>query len=286
MKRIKENRLASFILVLIIYVIATIGGILAYVNLSFVFYINLLIADVVATLLVFIFSLLLKNASVYDPYWSVQPIVIVGIYLINTPNLSLAQILPFIAICVWGIRLTLNWGYTFKGLCFQDWRYTMLKEKTKKFYPFVNFIGIHMVPTLIVYACTLPAVFVLKDASHLNVGMIIFFIMCLLSVLLQSVADFQMHKYRKNRTTTFIRSGLWKYSRHPNYLAEILMWWGVGLICFCALPHYWYLLLGPFLNTCLFLFVSIPLAEKRQAKKEGFDIYKSETRMLFPIKKQ
>lgn len=286
MKKIKENRLASFILMLVIYIIATLGGILTYKVLPFdSFYINLLLADVVATIIVFIFSLILNNASVYDPYWSVQPIVIVGIYLIFTPITSFVQLIPFIAICLWGIRLTLNWAYTFKGLMYQDWRYTMLKETTKKFYPLINFIGIHMVPTLVVYACTLPAVVVLKYANKFNIGVIIFFIVSICSAILQCIADIQMHKYRKIRTTPFIRTGVWKYSRHPNYLGEILMWWGVGLICVVVLPGYWYLLLGAILNTLLFLFVSIPMADKRQSKKEGFNEYKKATRMLLPIKK-
>ena len=286
MKKIKENRLASFILMLVIYIIATLGGILTYKVLPFdSFYINLLLADVVATIIVFIFSLILNNASVYDPYWSVQPIVIVGIYLIFTPITSFVQFIPFIAICLWGVRLTLNWAYTFKGLMYQDWRYTMLKETTKKFYPLINFIGIHMVPTLVVYACTLPAVVVLKCATKFNIGAIIFFLVSICSAILQCIADIQMHKYRKNRTTPFIRTGVWKYSRHPNYLGEILMWWGIGLICVVLLPNYWYLLLGAVLNTLLFLFVSIPMADKRQSKKDGFKVYKKETRMLLPIKK-
>ena len=94
-----------------------------------------------------------------------------------------------------------------------------------------------------------------------------------------------MHTFRKHRTSTFIRIGLWKYSRHPNYLGEILMWWGVGLSVALAAPHMWPLLLGALLNTALFLFVSIPLAEGRQGKKEGYLAYKAETRMLLPIKK-
>ena len=73
----KKNRCISFIIVGIIYVLASILGIYLYNILDFSFYLNLLIADVVCTGFVFLFSLLLKNASVYDPYWSVQPMVIV-----------------------------------------------------------------------------------------------------------------------------------------------------------------------------------------------------------------
>ena len=102
---------------------------------------------------------------------------------------------------------------------------------------------------------------------------------------MQGVADVQMHKFRKNRSDTFIRNGLWKYSRHPNYLGEILMWWGIALSVLCADPGTLILCLGAVANTMLFLFVSIPLADGRQSAKPEFDKYKSETRMLLPIRK-
>lgn len=283
---IKQSRAYSFIAVGVIYVLATVVGVVSYlyIPLSSV-WLKLLVADVLATIFTFIFSVIIGNASVYDPYWSVQPIIIVFAFaFVNGVNVS--GILVLIAISVWGIRLTANWAYTFKGLNFQDWRYTMLKETTGKFYPLINFIGIHMVPTIIVYACTLPAVYVVLYRPNFNGASIIFLVLSLLAVLLQGTADVQMHKFRKNRTSTFITNGLWKYSRHPNYLGEILMWWGVGLYSVILMPNMWALLLGAFLNTVLFLSVSIPMADKRQSKKQGFSDYKSHTRMLLILPKR
>jgi steroid 5-alpha reductase family enzyme len=161
----------------------------------------------------------------------------------------------------------------------------MLKEKTGAFYPLINFIGIHMVPTLVVYGCIVPAVYAVVNKLDLNVGCIAFLCISLASAAMQGAADVQMHKYRKNRNGAFIRNGLWKYSRHPNYLGEILMWWGVALAVICAAPDAWYLAMGALANTALFLTVSIPLADGRQSRKEGFFEYKKQTRMLLPIKK-
>ena len=284
MNKIKESRLISFITILIIYIIAGVIGVITYNQLKYDWWINLLIADVVSTIVTFIFSLIFKNASVYDPYWSVQPIVI--IYLIALgKQMTIGKILVLLAISYWGIRLTLNWGYTFKGLNHQDWRYTMLHEQTRKFYPIINFVGIHMVPTLIVYACTIPAAYMIIFSNEINIITIIGFIISIGAATLQLISDIQMQKYRKNRNGNFIRTGLWKYSRHPNYLGEILMWWGIAIMSFSVFNDKIYLLVGALLNTLLFLFVSIPMADKRQSKKEGFETYKKETRMLFPIKK-
>ena len=280
-----KTRTLSFIIVTLVYILATIIGLFVYKLLPFHFAINLLIADVIATVVVFIFSLILKTASVYDPYWSVQPIVIVVSYAISN-GLNVQTLLPLIAICIWGIRLTLNWAYTFHSLSYQDWRYTMLKEKTKGFYPLINFLGIHLFPTLVVYLCMLPVAYLFHSNTKSNVFVVIFFVLSLLSTLLQGVSDCQMHHFKKQKTGKLIRIGVWKYSRHPNYLAEILMWWTIGLLSIFALKDHYWLLTGALVNTLMFLFVSIPMAENRQAKtKEGFAEYKKQTRMLLPIKK-
>ncbi len=282
--RIKQSRALSFIAVAIIYIICTLVGLGQYGYLPFSTPINLLIADTVATIVCFIFSLIFKNSSVYDPYWSVAPIVIVIGYAIAN-GLNALGIVLLVAVCYWGIRLTANWAYTFKDLTHQDWRYTMLCEKTGKFYPIINFIGIHYVPTLVVYGCILPAVMVIENKPEINALSIIFACVSVAAATMQGVADIQMHKYRKNKTTSFIRNGLWRNSRHPNYLGEILMWWGIGLSAVCAMPNMWYLIFGAVANTVLFLSVSIPMADGRQSRKEGFAQYKAETRMLLPIRK-
>jgi len=284
MEKIKNSRTASFIAVMIIYVMATVAAVLIYEALPYDFWLNLLIADLAATVVTFIFSLIFGNASVYDPYWSVQPPVILTAFALGA-TMTLPRVLLLVSVWFWAIRLTGNWVYTFHGLKYQDWRYTMLKEKTGKLYPIVNFVGIHMVPTLIVYGCILPAVFVMKYDAAWNIGSVIFFFVSVLSAALQFFADKQMHAFRRKKTGGLIRVGLWRYARHPNYLGEIMMWWGVALSAVCVFPQYWYLCAGAFANTVLFLVVSIPMADKRQSKKAGYDEYKAQTRSLLPIKK-
>ena len=285
----KQNRLFSFIAIFLIYVIATA---ISYFSLYFKkkkfelsLYIKILIADVIGTIVVFIFSLIFNNASCYDPYWSVAPIVIV-IYLLIKYEFNVTNLLVSIAVIGWGIRLTANWAYTFQNLTCEDWRYVNLKKQSKSLYFFVNFFGIHMMPTMIVYLCMLPVMFMFNNPVSFNPLVVVFFVLAICAFTMQGVADYQMHKFRKNKNGTFNRNGLWKYSRHPNYLGEISMWWMVALLAISALGGYWFLVVGASVNTLLFIFISIPLAEKHQkVRKPGFDEYKSETRMLFPIYK-
>ncbi len=285
MEKIKNSKKLSLIVVLAVYVIAGIVGVLVYNAVQLDYWLKLLIADVISTVIVFSFSLIFSNASMYDPYWSVQPAFILTLFVINN-GINPVNAFLLANIWFWAIRLTSNWFITFKGLCSEDWRYVMLREKSGKFYPFVNFFGIHMVPTLIVYACVLPSVATTMYEVEYNFGSVIFFLVSIAAVYLQMISDAQLHVFRANNHGKLIRTGLWKYSRHPNYLGEILMWWGVALQCVCVLPGKWYFwIIGALSNTILFLFASIPMADKKLEGREGYDEYMKSTRRLLPIKK-
>lgn len=278
-----KNRFLSFILILFVYVVAITGGTACFDYLEqrggFSFELTLLITDVFATVIVFAFSLLFKNASVYDPYWSVQPPVILFGMLLRNGG-SLFSWILFAAVLLWGLRLTGNWAYNFTGFDYQDWRYTMLKEKSGPAYPLINFLGIHLFPTLVVYLCILPAVEAIRFGAELKAASIPFLVLAFLAPVFQGLADIQMHTFRKEGSGGFIRTGLWKHSRHPNYACEILMWWSVGLACFFTQDMKLTLLTGALVNTLMFLFISIPMADKRQSRKPGFEEYKKATRML------
>ncbi len=285
MSSVRENKSLSILIITGIYLIAVTVALCTYLMLPFAFWIDLLIADIAATVFVFIFSVIFRNASVYDPYWSVQPIVIVLCYALGS-KLTFATVLILISVFYWGIRLTGNWAYTFGGLNCQDWRYTKFEKETGKLYQFISFTGIHMMPTLIVYLCTLPAVFVIKNEVQANAGSIAGTVICICAATLQLVSDTQMHRYRKSGRHGLIRTGLWKYARHPNYLGEILMWWGIGIQAVSVMPQYWWLLAGALANTVMFFTVSIPLADKRQSQKPGYAEYKASTRSLLPVPKK
>ena len=281
MEKLINKKILSIIIITIIYIIASIIGIIIYNKLSYSNIINIFIADVIATIIVFIFSLIFKNSSIYDPYWSVAPIVIITpLFIIN--NITITSILILIAIWYWGVRLTTNWAIFFTNLSKQDWRYNKYKNSTKKLYPIVNFFGIHMMPTILVFIALIPAI-IGVEYNVINIFTIIGFIICLIATTIELIADIEMYNYRKNNKG-LIRVGLWKYSRHPNYLGEILMWWGIAIIGISITNNY-YLVIGAILITLLFITISIPLADKKQSKKEGYKKYREETRSLLPIPK-
>ena len=289
----KNSKIFGIIIIVLAYLVSfVVGGLLHYyLNLSMdQFLLKLLIIDVAMTVVIFIFSWIFNNASIYDPYWSVIPIVL-SIYSSWVLGEFHAQNLVMIGLIgIWGIRLTVNFFKTFKNLNTQDWRYDHFKNKFPKLWPLINLTGIHLFPTLIVFTCMLSVFEFMKTSPKemINVSSVIAIIIIIIAIIIEAVADYQMHTFLKTRKNNeLINVGLWKRSRHPNYFGEILFWWGIYLLMLSLNENMWVLFLGPMLNTLMFVFISVPLAEKRQIKKNpAYLEYKKTTNtfLLFPKK--
>ena len=245
------------------------------------------ISNVISTIIIWFIGVLINTASTYDPYWSVQTPVIFICLLIKHGNLNVGNLIYLELILFWAIRLTYNYTKTFHDITYIDWRYNQIRESTGKFYQIVNLLGICLVPTIIVYAASIPSFLYVMDDLNLEYIQFIGFIIILASVLIEMKADIDIHEFKKIRSSRneIIRIGLWKYSRHPNYFGEICFWYGVAFVyIFCDFTKKWYYIFGAILNNALFLGISIPLAEKNLRKyKEGYDEYKKNTSMLIPI---
>ncbi len=239
---------------------------------------KIVIADIVATLVIYIFSTLLRNSSVYDPYWSVAPMVMI-LPFVSRLDMTFAWVAAVIGF--WGIRLTINWVITFRNLSHQDWRYDHFKQISKRLWPVVNLFGIHLMPTLVVLLAMMPALLLLNSSHNPNALLYIGGVLGMLSALLQWASDTQLRNYNAVHTDV-MREGLWRLSRHPNYLGEIMLWFSIYIMMLSVnmalIP-----LIGALLNFAMFLSISIPLQEKRQRKRRvGYEAYQNETPILLP----
>ncbi len=282
-----KTRTASFLFVLAIYTIAFFVGLFVFnrfYNMHLL--VSSFLADIVATLVVWGFGILFANSSVYDPYWSVAPIIILTFWIIiKGVSLSSIDILYLIAIIIWAVRLTLNWAIRWKGLQHQDWRYIMLKEKSPRLWFLTNLIGINIMPTVVVFVALIPAYYGIESKGSINSLVIIGFAICIFAVLIQSIADRQMDLFRKNKSykNQCIDKGLWRYSRHPNYFGEVSFWWGIWLMQMGVIPQIWVTVIGPVVITLLFISVSIPMMEKHiLASKPIYSRYRRQVSMLIP----
>jgi len=288
------NKLLSLTLILSIYLLSFgVGYIAHYLMKQYTHVnpiINLLISTVVATIIIFIFNLILKNASIYDPYWSIQPIFIIIVYYLNYSDFYPFFYFALTPLLFWALRLTINWIIGFEGLSWEDWRYAKIKKEHPKLKHLIVFVGIMLMPTLVVFSGLMPifttiwtvsrdwfpSLISLEAIPAYFGGSIILF-----GTIIELISDEQMRKHRKLKTNTNIDSGLWRYSRHPNYLGEITVWFGVfisfSMYAWCV----WYAYIGICLMVALFLFVSIPMAEKRYLEKyPQYELYKKSVSML------
>jgi steroid 5-alpha reductase family enzyme len=287
---LRNSKIASSAIIAIIYLIA-------FLIVSYFFplvqlaqsMLNVLIADVVATVIVFFFSMIINNSSVYDPYWSVAP-PFIAIYLMKLfpEGNQVRQYVIVLLVSFWSIRLTLNWLRGWKGFDHQDWRYTSIAEKTGIFYWPVCFLGIHLMPTIFVFLGCLPLWFSLSSAAPFGLLDFLAAIFTFLAILIEWIADEQLITFRKNNVrNTFIRSGIWNYSRHPNYLGEISFWGGLFLFAvssngITSFTGYW-TGIGLVSMILLFNFISIPLMEKRNiSRKPGYTEYIKNVPALLP----
>ncbi len=259
-----KNKKISLVIIILMYIVAITAffisiNILKKYNISIL--LNIFISDVIATIIIYIFNLIVKNASVYDPYWSVfPPIILLSYYMNFNIVFEMQHLFIIIPLIIWSLRLTINWAIGFDNLKWEDWRYKMFKQK----FPYLSFLivftGIMLFPTILVYFGTLPVYYILNDSSFINLllgGMVI-----IIACLIQAISDYQLRKFRKERISKeqLIDNGLWKYSRHPNYFGETLIWWGIFIASLNS--FLWINLIGAISITLLFLFISIPMMER------------------------
>ncbi len=281
-------RTTSFLICIFVYVIAiaVAFGFIKYFEDSISRLWLGLLADVIATVVVFGFSHVFKNASLYDPYWSVAP-PLLGWYWIETGSANYTAGFMLMVILLWAIRLTYNWARGWQGLVHEDWRYRMLREKNPKIYPLINFAGIHLFPTVMVFLGMLPVYFTteLPWDSPLNRTLLwTGFAICFFATIIELVADEQMRSFKKRaKHGEFICEGVWKYSRHPNYFGEISFWLGLWVMQMSVAPQYWWTAIGFVAMLLMFLFASIPMMEDKNRKsKTGYEEYVKKVSVLVP----
>lgn len=232
------------------------------------------LADLAATVVVFGWSVAFDNSSMYDPYWSVAPMAIALFLAFGPalPEVSLARQLVVIALIGWwGARLTFNWIRRWKGLGDEDWRYRDIRDKAGTNYWPASFVALHLMPTIFVYLGCLalyPALAV--GARGFGALDLLALVVTASAIVIETVADVQLHRFIASgpAPTDTLSEGLWAWSRHPNYFGEVLFWWGIFLFGAAASPgSIFWVIIGPLAITALFLFISVPLIDKRMLRR-------------------
>ena len=245
------------------------------------------LADVAATLVVFASSVRFDNSSLYDPYWSVAPIPIAVFWASCAPSVAdVRALLVLVLVSVWGIRLTANWVARWRGLEDEDFRYREIRARSGRLYWPASLVAIHLMPTAWVFLGLLPTWPALSGRGRplgtLDVAAVV---VTGGGIALETLADLQLRRFLRTRqdASAVLDTGLWRRSRHPNYLGEILFWWGVWLFGVAADPGWGCSVVGPLCITLLFLGVSIPWMDRRMLERHpGWAARMARTPALVP----
>ena len=246
--------------------------------------------DVAATCVIFGFSFAYDNSSFYDAYWSVAPIAI-GFYWLATPagvdGPWLREALALGILSTWGVRLTWNWARGWTGLDHEDWRYVDKREQTGRFYWLLSFTGLHMMPTLLVFAgCLALAPVLLEGGRPFGVLDVAATALGVTAIALEATADNQLRRFRQSNPPpeAILDTGLWSLCRHPNYLGEILFWWSLFGFAIAAAPAtWWWTGAGALSITVLFRVASLKLIDDRMlARRPDYKRRMETTNALIP----
>ena len=246
--------------------------------------------SVLVNAIFFAFAAFLRTDKVTDLSYSLSFIAVAVVLLINGGSYSVQQVVVTVMICIWGVRLG---SYLFARVLKTgvDHRFDGIRDNLFRFARF------WILQALTVWVVMLPSVVLLSKPLVDPIGWVSFvgFALWAAGFGVEAASDWQKSVFKSDPANwrSFISTGLWRYSRHPNYFGETLAWWGLFV---AALPAYsgWDFLtvVGPVSLTLLLLFVTgVPLLEKSAEKKYGADPeyqeYKKRTSMflLLPPRK-
>lgn len=234
-------------------------------------------------LVLWLISLPIRNSSIVDIFWGVGFVVIAWSTYFFAETSSWRSILVVGLTTLWGLRLAgyLAWRNLGKG---EDERYQEMREKYGSRFPWISLFLVFWLQGLIMWVVAFPLQAAQFEAAPLYwldaIGVAVWSV----GWLWESVGDWQLARFKadpQNQGKVMDR-GLWRYSRHPNYFGDFLVWWGLFLIA--AAAGAWWTVVSPLLMSFLLLRVSgVTLLERSlRQKRPEYQDYIRRTSAFFP----
>lgn len=247
-------------------------------------YAQSLAAVFVMVTLVWLLSLPLKNASIVDIFWGAGFVVLAWFYFFLTDSYSQRNWVVAILTTIWGMRLSLYllWRNCGKG---EDFRYRKWRsEYGETRYWWISFFQVYLLQGVLMALIAAPLLGAQYRPSPLNFLDYLGIIIWSVGLFFETCSDLQLAKFKAAAANKgkLLTTGLWRYTRHPNYFGDACVWWGYGLICLAGgsyIPVY-----GSVLMTLLIIYVSgVAMLEKTlTVSKPGYEDYIKNTSAFFP----
>ena len=258
---------------------------------SIALYITSLIITLGITSFLFFVAQLKKDNSIIDVAYGLTFILVafeLASKKIETHTLAPASIVILFLITLWGLRLSYRIFMKNRGkgedFRYLTWRKVWLQHGARYYFARA-YLQIFILQGVVISIVLLPFTLTLTTTSHSNSLLLVGLVIWILGFFFEVVGDKQLDTFihKKNKTGTIMKTGLWKYTRHPNYFGESTMWFGIAFIAYSSGVSL-FIFLSPLLITYLLLFVSgIPMLEKKWKGNPEWEVYKKKTSPFFPL---
>ena len=250
------------------------------------FFWSALVIAVIVTVL-FIVAVYKKDNSIIDIFYGLifVTVALFTFFFLSTGHVIAA--LVSVLTVVWGVRLSGRMYLKNRGKA-EDQRYAPWREswmqKGKAYFYLRSYGQVLLLKGLIFFLVSLPIVlvntaFAMEWNAFVSLGLALWCV----GFLFESIADFQLDTFLKNPDNhgRIMTSGLFRYSRRPNYFGESLMWWGIAVIAFSE-PLHWIAFVSPAIITYIMYAVTGPLTEEMWEGNDEYRAYRRVTNYFIP----
>ena len=245
-----------------------------------------LIATVSMMVVIWLFSVWLRNASIVDVFWGSGFVVGAWLYFALTDTATPRKWLVVALVAVWGLRLTTHLFVRNHGKG-EDYRYRAMRDQHGPRFWWISFWTVYLLQGLIMWVVGLPVWVAMRSAEPSDLTLIdgLGLAVFLAGLFFETVGDWQLTRFKANPANKgkLLTTGLWRYTRHPNYFGDALVWWGLTLFALATPGSVW-VVISPVMMTFLLMRVSgVALLEKRLCEsKPEFRDYVQRTNAFLP----
>lgn len=232
--------------------------------------------------LFFIFAVVKKRNDIADVAWGLGFVLLALIGLVF--NYNLQTLIVFILVSVWGLRLFTYILQKFRKEKVENARYYKWRADWGDRWILYSYLKVFLLQGFFLILVAMP-ILIISGYSNGEWGVVntVGILLWLFGFIFEAVGDKQLSDFvKKKKPGEIMTKGLWKFTRHPNYFGEAVLWWGIWLLSFTS-PFYYIAIIGPITITFLLRFVSgVPMAEERYQNNIAFQKYKQKTPPMIP----